>query len=147
MMGMGWMMMRAEEVGMITEASKGKEENYCFGENQDRNNDIQSQPVLMASFLMIFISDVLCAQLHPGVSSSHLSLLSHRMSTNPLALTFFLSLKTPPSQPRPAGFRLQIHLRPHNLRPPHHLPSAKPRTTANEPVPKSAGEMTLALRK
>ena len=49
MMGMGWMMMRAVEVGMITKAPKGKE-NYCFGANEYRNNDIQSQRVLMTSF-------------------------------------------------------------------------------------------------
>lgn len=33
MMGMGWMMMRAEEVGMITKASKGKG-NHCFGADE-----------------------------------------------------------------------------------------------------------------
>lgn len=49
MMGMGWMMMRAVEVGMITKASKGKE-NYCFKANEYRNNDIQSRRVLTTSF-------------------------------------------------------------------------------------------------
>lgn len=89
MMGMGWMMMRVVVGGMITKASKGKE-NYCSGPNSNeyKHNDIQPQPIVMTNFLMIFRTTLrgdavvmLCPQMRPGVRSSHPSSYSHQLRT------------------------------------------------------------------